>query len=334
MSNRPTSQPKTTLAQALDAARRRLEAAAIPDAALEADLLLRHTLFPLSLKGEGRGEGDRARSDQPPPVSRAYLLSHLKDPLAPDAATRYEAVLARRLAHEPSAYITGHREFYSLDFKVTPAVLIPRPETETLVEAAIELATPKIPSPLRERARARVIAPQRHQTPHPLTIADIGTGSGAIAVSLATALPNATLYATDVSPAALAVARENARRHAVEARIMFVTGDLLAPLPTTVDLLVANLPYVNAADWARLDAEIRDHEPRLALDGGADGLDLVRRLLDQAPAHLRPKGAVLLELGDRQADAATTATRARFPAAAISLRNDLGSRPRVLIIQT
>ena len=261
-------------------------------------------------------------------VSRTQLFQRLNDPIDREAAVRFAAYLARRLDHEPSAYITGRREFYGLDFEVTPAVLIPRPETETLVEAAIELAgnfSPLSPSPRAERGRTN---------PGQTSIADIGTGSGCVAIALASALPDATICALDASPAALEVAKRNASRHGVEKRIVFKESQLLAGLEAPVDLIVANLPYVKTADLAALPPEIRDHEPRLALDGGPDGLDVIRALLAQAPSHVRRGGAVCLEFGDDQ-EAALIALAARaFVHGRVLTRPDLGGRPRVLVIET
>ena len=307
-----SSPPPVTLVHALDQARHRLRAAGIEDADLEAELLLRHALSTAaspSLLAE-RGQGGEVAQ-----ISRAHLFAHLDQPLDEAAAARFEAYLQRRLAHEPSAYITGHREFYGLDFLVTPDTLIPRPETETLVDAAIELVT--------RRAVGAQHAP-------PLLIADVGAGCGAIAVALA--LPDATVYALDASPAALAVVAANARRHGVADRVACRQGDLLTPLDAAVDLIVANLPYVKTDDWRDLAPEVRDHEPRLALDGGADGLDLIRRLLAQAPAYLRPGGGLCLEFGDGQEEALLTLGQAAFPQATLSVERDLAGRPRVLVL--
>ena len=163
----------------------------------------------------------------------------------------------------------------------------------------------------------------------PPVITDMGTGSGAIAIALATQLPAARIYAIDSSAAALAVARRNAARHEADGRITFLKGDLLAPLPQRVDAIAANLPYVTTADWQALPPEIRDHEPRGALDGGADGLDVIRRMLERAPAHLLPGGAVCLEFGVGQEDALVGYARRFFGTAAVL--PDLGGRPRVLI---
>jgi release factor glutamine methyltransferase len=204
-------------------------------------------------------------------VSRAYLLAHPERTLAPDEWEAFARLVARSEQGEPLFYLIGEREFYGMPFKVTPAVLIPRPETEGLVDAALEWA----------RSRA-------YRTYTPLVFADIGTGSGCIAVALAVYLPNSRGYATDLSPEALEVAQENAARHGVASRLTFLQGDLCAPLPEPVDLLVANLPYVARSEWADLDPAIREYEPILALDGGPDGLDLIRRFLAQAPGYLRP----------------------------------------------
>jgi release factor glutamine methyltransferase len=298
------------LRDALAAARRRFEAASIDDADLEAEVLLRHTLAP------------------PPEreISRAYLLSHLDDPIEPAAATRFEAFISRRLAREPTAYITGHREFYGLDFEVTPAVLIPRPETEILVETAIEYARAAHPEALQGRTEG--------PSTRPLTIADIGTGSGCIAVALAVSLPEVRLQAVDISPGAIEVARRNARRHGVEGRIEFYQGDLLSRLTDAPDLVVANLPYVNTSGWAALPAELRDHEPQLALEAGKDGLDLIRRLLQQARERLGPASAILLEVAYDQAEAVVDLVRVSFPAANVEVRRDLAGHERVVGIKS
>ena len=176
------------------------------------------------------------------------------------------------------------------------------------------------PSPRRERGQGGEV-----------TIADIGTGCGAIAVALARAVPRAVIYATDVSAGAIEVARTNAKRHDVANRIAFRRGDLLEPVPVYLDLIVANLPYVDSEDLKGLEPEVRDHEPRLALAGGADGLDLIRRLLRQAPHYLRPRGAIIFEFGRGQAEALEAAAREAVPDAVIDVRSDLAGLPRVLL---
>ena len=247
--------------------------------------------------------------------------------------TALDALVARRLDHEPSAYITGVREFYALDFEVTPDVLIPRPETELLVSKAQEWAagasghfSPYPADPSRS-------AMSRRRLTDRLSVVDVGTGSGAIAVALARHLPTAGVFATDVSWDALAVARRNARRHGVDGRIAFRHGDLLTPVSCYVDLIIANLPYVTAADPRNLAPEVREHEPPLALLGGEDGLDLVRALLRQAPRYLRPKGAICLEFGAGQADALRELSATYLPDATASMYEDFAGIPRVLVAQ-
>ena len=290
----------TSLRSAFVAARDRLLAAGVADdeveAEIEAEILLRHAIDPAV------------------DVSKAYLYSRFEDAIAKDVAERYEALLVRRLAREPTAYITGRREFCGLEFRVTPDVLIPRPETEQLVETAIRRAQG---APWRPRLR----------------IADIGTGSGAIAVALAKDLPQAEVYATDVSRAALGVAMENARRLGVERRIAFRAGYLLTPLHDYVDFIAANLPYVTTGDWRRLSPELREHEPRLALDGGADGLDLVRELLRQAPRYLRRGGHALLEIGEGQDEAVAAFISREMPRGTTwSVQADFAGISRVLTV--
>jgi release factor glutamine methyltransferase len=272
--------------------------------------------------------GQPSPTPEPPvPVSRALLYARLNDPIDASAAEHFVTLVNRRLAHEPSAYITGHREFYGLDFLVTPAVLIPRPETETLVEAAIELLT------LRRAEGSSPSSPPVEKRSGREAVVDAGTGSGAIAISLACTLPGAAIIAMDASDAALDLARRNARRHGVLERIAFRSGDLLEPLDAPVDLIVANLPYVKTNDWAALPPEIRDHEPRLALDGGPDGLDVIRRFLDQAQHYLQPGGAIALEFGPSQSEVLLALAHAAFPGSLVNIRNDLGGRPRVLTIR-
>jgi release factor glutamine methyltransferase len=247
--------------------------------------------------------------------SRAYLYAHMDEELPVEAAQKLDEFIARRLNNEPLAYIVGHREFFNVDLKVTPATLIPRPETETLVETAIELVNQR---------QARY-----------LQVAEIGTGSGAIAIALAVVFPELNVVATDVSEEALAVARQNATRNGVADSIDFLQGDLFEPLQTArLDLIIANLPYVTSADLARLEPEIRDWEPHGALDGGEDGLDVIRRLLTEVPPHLNPGGVVALEFGVDQADALMEFAKGVFPDAKIEVRNDLAGRPRVLVVQT
>jgi release factor glutamine methyltransferase len=297
--------------------RDRLQGAGIESPDLEAELLMREAL----------------RAPGGPPRTKAWLLPRLGDRLTDDVQDRFEALLARRLAHEPTAYILGTREFNALDFEVTPDVLIPRPETEGLVGAAMRWHSgasghfTSYPTP----PETQFFLTNGRKKTDPLTVVDVGTGSGAIAVALAKRLPGATVIATDVSWPALAVARRNAERHDVERRISFRHGDLLLPLDTYVDLIVANLPYVSDADWPTLDPEVRDHEPRLALTAGDDGLELIGSLLHQAPRYLRPNGAIVLEFGFGQAEAIARLAAGALPGATLQLIDDLAGIPRVLV---
>jgi release factor glutamine methyltransferase len=209
------------------------------------------------------------------------LYVRLEDALSSKHAAALAKLVDRRLKREPSAYILGHREFYGLDFYVDSSVLIPRPETELLVEEAFSHVWQNFPSG------------------DPM-IADIGTGSGAIAVSLARSLPKASVCGVDISPRALDIAALNCIRHNV--RVELLAGDLLAPLSQPVDMIVANLPYVADGDMAGLSDEIREYEPSVALAGGGDGLDIVRRLIVDAPERLKPGGAVLVEVAPAQVD--------------------------------
>ena len=261
------------------------------EAVLEADVLVRHVLH----------------------MERADLLARPDTPLSSAQAAALETLLARRLRREPLAYVLGHREFHGLDFRVTADVMVPRPETETLVEEALAWAGAR---------------------PDPITVADIGTGSGCIVVSLAVGLPDARFVATDVSQAALAVAEGNARRHGVAERVRLLSGYLLQPLPGHVDLIVANLTYVPSGRIDSLQPEVRDHEPREALDGGPDGTDLLRPLLRHAGAYLRPAGALMLEIDEEQGSTMAEAARTAFPAAAVCVLPDLSGRDRVLVVQT
>ena len=249
-------------------------------------------------------------------VSRLDLYLRHDQPLNPYELTRFKALMVRRLGGEPVAYLTGHREFWSLDIRVTPAVLIPRPETETLVAAALEAAEAVgaglKPAPtIEETVSLYDIAPKetlpktenRKPKTSPLWGAEVGVGSGAVVIALAKELPSMVWVGLDRSGAALAVARDNARRQAVLHRVHFLQADLLAGLKPTAAfaLVVANLPYVPRADWERLPREIKAFEPPGALLGGEDGLDLIRPLIRQAQQFVSSGGWVLLEVGDQQA---------------------------------
>lgn len=240
--------------------------------------------------------------------ARIYLYVHYDQPLEPEELARYRTLVQRRAAGEPVAYIRGVREFMGLSFRVTPAVLVPQPDTETLVGAALERLAP----------RARV--------------ADIGTGSGAVALSLAHSLPELSVTAVDVSAAALAVARDNAAALGLSARVAFLEGDLLAPLSgRTFDAIVSNPPYIPSAELARLAREVR-REPRLALDGGADGLAFYRRLTAESGALLAEGGFLAVEVGRGMAEEVAEMARARgFGAAEIV--EDLSGVGRVVVMR-
>jgi release factor glutamine methyltransferase len=209
-------------------------------------------------------------------VSRLDLYLRHDQPLTPEELARFKVLVLRRRAGEPVAYITGHKEFWSLDFKVTAAVLIPRPETEVLVASVLEI----------------------FKTKNEILGLEVGVGSGAVIVALARELPQAWWVGVDISAPALAVARENAARHGVAARISFLRSDLLAALKPAprFHLLVANFPYVPRPDWEELPKDIKEFEPRTALLGGDDGLDLIRPLVQAAPGILQPGGWLALEV--------------------------------------
>jgi release factor glutamine methyltransferase len=310
---------RETLGLLLRAARDRLHASGVEDANIEAELLMRQAL---------------RRPDAPLPT-RAWLLPRLGGTATGEQREQFEALVARRLSHEPSAYITGVREFAALDFEVTPDVLIPRPETELLVATAVEWAYGRSPRPSPfpgpDASTLQRMRESKRSKDDPLHVVDIGTGSGAIAIALARALPAATVTATDVSWPALDVARRNAQRHGVGRRIAFRHGDLLTPITSYVDLIVANLPYVSASDWQTLAPEVRDHEPALALRAGDDGLSVIRALLRQAPCYLRPGGAICLEFGAGQAPSLQEEMRAQLPTADLRVIEDFAAIPRVLI---
>ncbi len=278
-----------TIADHVRDARRRLEAAGLDagDAAFDADLLARHAL----------GGWDRGR-----------LIACQRDEAPPGFPDRFDPLVARRATREPAAYILGHREFWHLDFEVTPDTLIPRPETELLVEEALARAP-------RNRLR----------------VADVCTGSGCVAVVIAHARSDARVVATDLSDAALAVATRNAAAHGVAARVTFARADLLDGVDGPFDLIVSNPPYVPSAEVDDAQPDVRDFEPRLALDGGADGLDLVRRFVPQAARHLLAGGVCLFEFGFGQADGvrAVLAAEPRFVLEAI--RHDYAGIPRTAI---
>lgn len=220
-------------------------------------------------------------------------------------------LIRRRATGEPVAYITGVREFYNRAFAVTPAVLIPRPETETLVEVALR--------------RIKEVSDGGEPT-----VADLGTGSGCIAVTLAAELPSLRVVATDASGAALDTARSNAVTHEVEQRMTFLAGEWALPLPDSVDMVVSNPPYVTTDELAGAARDVRDFEPHLALDGGAEGMDAYCALLASLGDKLRPAATLLFEIDPRRAGLVADAVRSVFADAHVSFHEDLTRRDRVL----
>jgi len=272
---------------------RRLTARGIESGALDAEVLLGHVLG----------------------MSREQLLVAAHAPIDQAQWRAYEQLLSRRLEREPTAYITGKREFWSLDIQVTADVLIPRPETELLVEISLALAA------------------TLHSS-EPLKILDLGTGSGAIAVALATELAGAKIFATDISAAALVVAAGNAAKNQVADRIKFVESDLFAALEGAgpFDLIVANPPYLRRSDIDALEPEVRQWEPRGALDGGFDGLDYYRRTAAQGFSYLAPNGAIAVEIADGMGGAVAELFQ-RVGCAKADIYKDYAGKERVVLLR-
>ncbi len=284
-----------SLRQALLSGVQRLSRAGIDTARLDAEVMLGHVLA----------------------LTTEQLLSMADMPLTGEQTQRYEATLRRRLEREPVAYITGQQEFWSLNFQVTPDVLIPRPETERLVEIALTVATGLL-----------------HATS--MRILEIGTGSGAVAVSLAKELASAELWATDVSTNALTIARGNAARNGVSEKMKFLCGDLFEPIEAEAGkfaLIVANPPYIRGDEIACLAQEVSRWEPRTALDGGADGFDFYRRIANQAWPNLISDGAVVLEIGADTGDAVAKLFNGTGRYASAKIFQDYAGRDRVIVAQ-
>jgi release factor glutamine methyltransferase len=278
------------LRQTLNAAVERLTSAGVPSPRMNAELLMMFTLE----------------------CDRAYLYAHPERELTPDETQRYDEAVARRATGVPAQYITGHQEFWGLDLIVSSAVLIPRPETEHVMETVLQLA----------KADGRDRPP-----PDNLRLVDVGTGSGAIALALAKQLPSAEIHATDISSEALEVARANAARHELTSRITFHRADLLNGLPHgEFDFVVSNPPYVGESEEDSVQLEVRKFEPRNAVFAGSTGLEVIERLIPQAQTALRPGGWLVFEISGTIAEA----VRHRLAGwAEIQLTNDLQGIARV-----
>jgi release factor glutamine methyltransferase len=303
---------------ALKAGMAQLRAAQISSHTLAAELLLMHALQ----------------------RDRAWIYSHPEELVDAAKAENFLALIARRAAGEPVQYLTGKQEFWGLEFEVTPAVLIPRPETEHVMEVALA----------RLGERGLKIHMDSGAPRETLRVADVGTGSGCLAVALAWELPHAEVFATDISAPALEIARRNAARHEVAARIHFSQGDLLnnlentdvrtagaehaAPAATQVgprfDLIVSNPPYIARNDAAQLQREVRDHEPHAALFAGPTGVEMYQRLIDQARDLLRHRGILVLELGHDSAEHVRAIFDAQLAWTEVAITMDLAGIPRVL----
>ncbi len=272
---------------ALATARKILTENRIEDAALEGEILLRHVLE----------------------ISRAQLYTEIDSDIKPSDVKRLLKLVVRRVKGEPSAYIIGIKEFYGIDFIVNQHVLIPRPETELLVEQALKLC-------------------RKYQYPK---VADVGTGCGAIAISLAVNLPEVKIYATDISTKTLKVAKQNCEKHGVKDRITVLHGNMLTPLPESVDLIVSNMPYVRDADIPVKGP--LSFEPQVALSGGERGLDKIEELCRQAGNKLNDKGSLLLEIGLRQAKDVKAILHRYYPTGLIEVKKDLAEIDRVVSLR-
>ena len=256
-------------------------------------------------------------------LDRVGLYLNFDRPLSRDELSSFREIVKRRGSREPLQYITGHQEFWSLDFKVTPDVLIPRPDTEILVEEAL-------------KAVRRETLDVRRQNQLPFTILDLCTGSGCIAISLAHELKDAVVYAVDTSEAALSIARENAEKNVVQDRVIFLQGDLYEALTshvsrlTSYDLIVSNPPYIKNIDIPNIQPEVRDYEPRMAVDGGTEGLGFYKRIVADAPNHLSPHGWLMVEVGEGQADAVSKMMADTGAFESISTVKDLAGIERVV----
>lgn len=280
-----------TVSTALQPAIQRLRRAGCETPRLDAEIILAHAL--------GK--------------ERTWLYIYPQAGLDPAQKNQFLDLIARREQREPVAYITGRKEFFSLEFLVNRHVLIPRPETELLVEKVLQHA--------KERDTLSI------------SLADVGTGSGCIAVTLAKHLAKAFISAIDISPQALQVARQNVRRHHVTARVALILGDLLRPCKGPFDIIVSNPPYIGRAELAMTPPEVRQYEPRSALAGGQDGLEIIDQLLAQVRETLKPGGCFLMEMGATQSQATISLARGYFPKAKICLQRDLAGLDRILRVE-
>jgi release factor glutamine methyltransferase len=311
----------------LETATARLANAGCDTPGLDAEVLLAHTLA----------------------KDRTWLLMHSLKNLNQDQRDKFECLLSRREQREPVAYIVGHKAFFGLEFQVNRHVLIPRPETELLVETALEIAGRQIDKSANQQigklANWQINKPANQQitqisplpaprSPLPFSIVDVGTGSGCLAIALAKNIEQAAVVAIDFSLEALNLARQNAVKHRVAERISFLVGDLLNPLSRPVEMIVSNPPYVSRAELASaVSPEVARYEPRLALDAGSDGLDVIRQLLPQAKQKLGPGGSLLVEIGSTQGQVVTQLANCYFPKADIQVKKDLAGLDRLLVVK-
>jgi release factor glutamine methyltransferase len=280
-----------TVGAALREGVQKLERANVPSAPLAAELLLMYAL----------------NSD------RTFLYAHPEAPVDPAQLEKFHSLIEKRAGGTPTQYLTGHQEFWGMDFEVTPDVLIPRPETEHLIEVAV----------------SRIGESRRN---NPLKIADVGTGSGCIAVALAKEFPNANIFATDISCAALTIAKRNATRHNFANRITFTECNLLEGIPQLpqLNLIISNPPYVARKDAPSLPVDVRDHEPATALFAGDDGMEIYPRLIAQAKTHLAEGGLLVLELGAGLFEPVSDLLEARSGWTRVSATQDLAGIVRVI----
>jgi release factor glutamine methyltransferase len=283
---------KASISQALHEASQVLQNAGVPEARRDASSLLAFILA----------------------KDRTYLIAHAEDPISEETLINFQESVERRAAGEPLQYITGVQDFFGREFRVTPDVLIPRPETELLVEAAIEVSGGRDASTL---------------------LCDVGAGSGCIAVTLLCEIPNARAVAVDKSPAALRIAALNSRNHSVADRAELLVSDCfnaLDPRDYQFDLVVSNPPYVSASMLPGLQREVRDHEPLVALSPGADGLTIIRRLIKETPDFLKPNGHLLMEIGFDQGEAVTELVK-ETSWQLLEIRPDLQGIPRIVVLR-